>query len=289
VFDQVEAFCRPSSVAEALRMLQRDKGRARIVAGGTDVVVAGGDGVRVLIDITRAGLSYIRSKAGAVAVGATTTLAEIEQSALLGKLAGGIIPRAAATCGSTTIRNMATLGGNLANASPAADMAVALLALEASAVVAEARGRRKLPLAEYLAGASAGRFSGSILVEVNFPAPPGGKRCGWSFQKLGRTALDISLVSVAAGIELDAKGRIKWARIALGAVAPTAMRAEAAEQLLVGRAPDVAAGAEAGAEVARAVRPISDVRASAGYRREMSSVLATRAFDECIAAAGGSR
>jgi carbon-monoxide dehydrogenase medium subunit len=288
VFDQVEAFCRPASVAEALRMLQRDRGRARIVAGGTDVVVAGGEGVRVLIDITRAGLSYIRSKPGALAIGATATLAEIEESALLCRLAGGIIPRAAATCGSTTIRNMATLGGNLANASPAADMAVPLLALEASAVVAEARGRRKLPLAEYLVGASAGRFSNSILVEVTLPAPPGGKCCGWSFQKLGRTALDISLVSVAAGLKLDTRGRVKWARIALGSVAPTALRAETAEQLLAGRTPDAVAIAEAAAEVARAARPITDVRASAEYRREMSAVLARRAFEECMAAAGGS-
>jgi len=288
MFHQVEAFYRPTSVPEALRLLQRGKGKARIVAGGTDAVVAGGDGIRILIDITRAGLNYIRRKPGTLAIGATTTLAEIEESEVLRKIGAGILPRAAATCGSASIRNLATLGGNMANASSAADMATPLLILEASAVVADARGRRRLPLTEYLAGASGGRFSKSILVEVIVPEPAAGRHCGWSFQKLGRTAVDISLVSVAAGLGLDTKRRVKWARVALGAVAPTALRAESAEQLMTGRAADAALIGEAAAEVSRMVRPITDLRASAGYRREMSAVLTARAFEECITQAGGS-
>jgi len=288
MFDQVEAFCRPASVPEALRLLQRGKGKARIIAGGTDLVVAGADDVRILIDITRAGLNYIRRKPSGLAIGAATTLAEIEESDLLRKTAGAVLCRAAATCGSISNRNLATVGGNLANASPAADMATPLLVLEASAVVADARGRRKLPLAEYLAGAPGGRFSNAILVEIVFPAPPGGKHCGWSFQKLGRTAVDIALVSVAAGLRLDSTGRVKQARLALGAVAPAALRMTAAERCLEGRLADAALIAEAAAEVERAVQPISDIRASAEYRREMSAVLTTRALRECIAAAGGS-
>lgn len=288
MFDQVEDFCRPTSVPEALRMLQRAKGRARIVAGGTDAIVAGGNGVRVLIDITRAGLSYIRLKPGTVAIGATTTMAEIEESDLLRKMAGGILSLAAATCGSAAIRNLATVGGNIANASPAADLATPLLALEAAAVVADARGRRKMPLAEYLADAETGRFAKSILAEIIVPVPPGGKRCGWSFQKLGRTAVDIALVSVAAGLELDSKGRVKRARIALGSVAPTALRCAAAEERMTGRTADAALIAEAAEEAAGAVRPISDVRASAEYRRNMSAVLTARALRDCISQTGGS-
>jgi len=287
VFDQVEAFYRPASVPEALRLLQRGKGRARIVAGATDVVVAGGDGVRVLIDITRAGLSYVRRKPGGLEIGATTTLAEIEESETLRKIAGGILPLAAASCGSVSIRNMATLGGNMANASAAADMATPLLVLEASARIADAHGRRNLPLGDYLAGAAIGRFSKSILVEVAVPQPPGGKHCGWSFQKLGRTAVDISLVSVAAGLGLDAAGRVKWVRIALGSVAPTALRAGTAEQRMTGQTLDAALITEASEEVGRAVSPISDIRASAEYRREMSVVLTARALRECAARAGG--
>jgi len=270
-------------------LLERGKGTARIVAGGTDVVVGGDESVRVLIDITRAGLSYIRRRGTALVIGATTTLAEIEECGELRSFAGGLLPRAAATCGSVSIRNLATLGGNLANASPAADMAVPLAALDAFVALADARGRRKLPLAEYLAGARGDGFSKSILVEVVISEPGGGNRRGWSFQKLGRTAVDISLVSVAAGLELDARHGVKWARIALGAVAPTAMRAETAERRMMGRTLDAALIAEAAAEIARAVTPVSDVRASAEYRREISGVLAARALRECAAQAGGLR
>jgi carbon-monoxide dehydrogenase medium subunit len=252
------------------------------------MIVADRNSVKVLIDITHAGLSYIRCKPGALAIGATTKMAEIEDSAALRKFAGGILQRAAAACGSVSLRNLATVGGNLANASPAADMATPLLALEAVAVVAEAKGRRKLPLAGYLASSASARLTKSILVEVVVPEPPRDKRCGWSFQKLGRTALDISIVNVAAGIQLDAKNRVKWIRIALGAVAPITMRATAAENRLMGSVLDAQAIADAAAEVAGAVSPISDVRASADYRREMSAVLTARALKECAAQAGGS-
>ena len=287
MFETVEAFYRPTSVPEALRLLQSGKGKARIVAGGTDVVVAGDESVRVLIDITRAGLSYIRRRGTAVTIGATTTLAEVEESAELCSFAGGLLARVAATCGSASIRNLATLGGNLANASPAADMAVPLTALDAKVTLADARGRHKLPLAGYLALASANGFPKSILIEVVIPEPPEGKHRAWSFQKLGRTAVDISLVSVAAGLQLDARHAVTWARVALGSVAPAALRAETVERLIVGRILDGALLAEVAAEVARVVTPVSDHRASAAYRREISGVLVARALRECTAQAGG--
>jgi carbon-monoxide dehydrogenase medium subunit len=286
MFDKVEAFYRPANVSEALRLLQRGKGQARVVAGGTDVVVDGGESVRFLIDITRAGLSYIRRRGTACVIGATTTMAELEASDVIQALAGGLLCKAARTCGSVPIRNMATLGGNMANGSPAADMAPPLLVLDAAVVIADAKGRRKSPLAEYLAGARTPRDARSLLVEVVVPDPPRGKGCRWSFQKLGRTAVDISLVNVAAGLQLDSRGRVKWARIALGSVAPTPMRAAGAEQRMTGRTLDHSLLAEIGAEVAREVRPISDARASAEYRREICSVLVRRALEECSAPAG---
>src|SRR5579864_5368483 len=126
MFESVEAFYRPPTVREALLLLQRGKGSARIVAGCTDVLAGSTPGpqrpVRFLIDITRAGLSYIRKRGDAWAIGATTTMAEIEESAGLRAVAGGILARAAAVCGSVEIRNMATVGGNMANGSPAADL-----------------------------------------------------------------------------------------------------------------------------------------------------------------------
>ncbi|MGA2198036.1 MAG: xanthine dehydrogenase family protein subunit M, partial [Bryobacteraceae bacterium] len=107
-----------------------------------------------------------------------------------------------------------------------------------------------------------------------------------SFQKLGRTALDISVVNVAAGLQVDASGRIQWARLSLGAVAPTAIRAGAAEENLRGRTLDADAVAEAAEGVMREVSPITDIRASAAYRREMCRVLTRRALEECAAQAG---
>jgi carbon-monoxide dehydrogenase medium subunit len=285
MFDKVEAFYRPANVREALRLLSSGKGHARVVAGGTDVVVEGDHSVRFLIDITHAGLTYIRHRGTACAIGATTTMAELEASDVIQALAGGLLSRAARTCGSALIRNLATLGGNMANGSPAADMATPLLVLDSSVVMEDAKGRRKLPLAEYLA-ARASRHAKALLVEVVIPDPPRGKGCQWSFQKLGRTAVDISLVNVSAGLQLDSRGRVKWARIALGSVSPAPMRASGAEQRMAGRILDQALLAEIGAEVAREVSPISDARASAEYRREICSVLTRRALEECSAPAG---
>jgi carbon-monoxide dehydrogenase medium subunit len=278
MFDTVETFYRPGTVREALRLLQNGKNRARVVAGGTDLVVEGDRSIRVLIDITRAGLSYIRRKGKACVIGATTTMATIENSPVIRALAGGILARAAATCGSVQIRNMATLGGNLANGSPAADTATPLLALDAEVVLADARGRRKIPLIGFYSGP---RKTKTLIVEVAIPVPPRGAR--WSFQKLGRTEDDISLVNAAAGLQLDSDGRAKWVRIALGAVAPTPIRAVNAEKLLVGRKVDQSTLAEVCDEAAREVRPITDVRASAEYRREMCRVLVRRALEECAA------
>src|ERR1035438_341682 len=175
MFDKVEAFYRPANVREALRLLHSGKGHARVVAGGTDVVVEGDHSVRFLIDITHAGLSYIRHRGTACVIGATTTMAELEASDVIQALAGGLLSRAARSCGSLPIRNLATLGGNMANGSPAADMATPLLVLDAAVVMVDSKGRRRLPLAEYLADARASRYAKALLVEVVIPDPPRGE------------------------------------------------------------------------------------------------------------------
>src|ERR1039457_5184906 len=285
MFEQVEVFYRPASVREAVRLLASGKGRARIVAGGTDLVVDADSTVSALIDITHSGLTYIRKQGGVCAIGAATTMAELQESRTILALGGGILARAAATCGSVQIRSGATVGGNLANGSPAADLVTPLLVLDAVVVVADAKGRRKLPIADYLAARGTKGLRRSLLVEGTMPRPLG-RRCGWSFQKLGRTALDISVVNVAAGLQVDRSGRIQWARVVLGAVAPTAIRVGATEENLWGRTLDAEAIADAAEGVMREVSPITDIRASAQYRREMCRVLTRRALEECAAQAG---
>ena len=281
MFENVEAFYRPATVREALQLLQRGKGKAQIVAGCTDVMLEGGGDVRFLIDITRAGLSYIRKRDSQWSLGATTTMAEIEHSPAMRGLAGGLLTRAAATCGSVQIRNMATVGGNMSNGSPAADLATPLLALDAVAVVFQGTGRRKMPLGAYLTRARSRELRDSLLIEIAFPAPPSGVRCGWSFQKFGRTEVDISVVNVASGLQLDSRCRVKWARVAIGAVAPMPLRLAALEEAMVGQTFDQTLLTETCESVMHLIQPIDDVRASAEYRRELSRVLTGRALEEC--------
>jgi carbon-monoxide dehydrogenase medium subunit len=286
MFDQVDAYHRPRSVREAVRLLHAGGRRARIIAGGTDVAVQADPSIRSLVDITRLGLSYIRKSGDWWAIGATTTMTELESSAPIRALAGGILAKAAAAWGPVQLRNMATLGGNLANGSPAADMAAPLLALDAAVVLAGATRRRTLPLAEFFSGPGKTALGKELLVEILAPVTPRGGRWGWSFQRLGRTLSDIALVSAAAGLQLDARGTCKSARIALGAVAPAPMRAAAAEAILTGQKLTVERIAQACELVALEVSPITDVRAPAEYRREMAGVLAGRALRDCAQQAG---
>lgn len=286
MFDHVQAFYQPSSVSEALKLIQTHKG-ARVLAGATDLAVQAQRSTKFLIDVTRLGLDYVRRERGGYFIGACATMGAVENSAKVRALANGILPQALATCGSIQLRNLATLGGNLANASPAADSATPLLALDASITVQSARGKKTLPLEKFFAGPHHTALDHALLIEIFIPDPK--PRSGWSFQKLGRTEADISLVNVAAGVTLDKAKKVVAARIALGAVAPTPVRAREAEALLAGKELDDGLLADVAECVRRAVKPISDHRASAEYRREMSAVLVVRALREAAERAGGAR
>jgi carbon-monoxide dehydrogenase medium subunit len=286
MFDHIECFYSPTTVREALLLLRKVGKHGRIVAGATDLVMQADRSTRFLVDVTHLGLNYIRGNSRGWVIGATTTMGELENSSVIRALAGGILAKAAATCGSIQNRNMATVGGNLANASPAADTAAVLLALDAKVVLASSRRKRKIDLTEFYAGPHRTVLNGELLEEVVIPALPGGGRMGWSFQKLGRTETDISLVNVAAGLQADAGGRVKRVRLALGAVGPTPHRATNAEALLPGNTLSEDLLMRVGEAVMKEVSPISDGRASADYRREMSAVLARRGLRECAAQAG---
>ena len=151
--------------------------------------------------------------------------------------------------------------------------------------------RRTVPLDRFFRGVHRTALNGGLLVEIVIPAPPKAPRgrAAWSFQKVGRLQSDIAVVNAAAGIVLDQHGSCAWARIALGAVAPTPLRARRAEALLVGHAFDRAAIEAAATRAAQEAKPVSDVRASADYRREMSRVLVARALSECLERMGRAR
>jgi carbon-monoxide dehydrogenase medium subunit len=285
-FSKIEAFLQPTSVREAVRLLHREGRRARVVAGGTGASLRENQTVRTLVDVSRLGLQYIRRKGSGWAIGAATTMTALEESRQIREFADGILAAAAASCGSVQNRNMITLGGGLANAWAAADTAAPLLALDASVVLANSRGRRRVPLAEFFFGTDRTMLNGALLVEILIPAPPRGGRTGWSFQKLGRTESDISIVNCAAGLQVDRAEKCVWARIGLGAVEPTPRRARMAEAALIGRTLTLSSIEAACDALTQQIQPIADLRASADYRREMSAVLTRRALRECAERAG---
>jgi len=284
---------RPTTVQEAVRAL-RERG-AVALAGATDLMPAMMRGVkrpRRLVNLKGIGeLAGVRRERGGVRIGALTRVADLLESTALAK-DWPVLVEVARGFGSAQIRNLATIGGNLCSAVPSADFPLPLLALEARLEIAGPRGRRELALSEFFLGNEKTALkAGEVLAAIIVPRPA--KRSGAACLKLGvRRAMDLALVGAAAMVALGPDGRrCRKARIGLGAVAPVPMRATAAEGLLEGKQLTDALIAQAAEAAAGEARPVSDHRASAGYRREMVEVLTRRAVREAWRRAreGGSR
>jgi carbon-monoxide dehydrogenase medium subunit len=283
------AYHEPTSLAEAVDLAGRFGAEGRFLAGGTDLLVQvqrGRVSPRHVIALQRVpGLAGIEVDGG-VELGACATHRSIEKTpAFAGPLRA--LVEGAEVIGGHQVRNVATVGGNLVNASPAADLTPCLLALDARALLLSPAGARDLPLESFLLGPNeTARRPDELLTGVRFPAPV--PHTATAFLKAGRRrAMEISVVCVAVRLTLDAaRERCLEARIALGAVAPTTVRARAAERALEGQ-PVTAAAIERAAQLARAAcAPIDDVRASAEFRRHLVGVLARRALERCAGRAG---
>jgi len=280
----------PQSLGDATALLRRYGTKARLLAGGTDLFLRMERRVVeavVVVDLKKVrALQGIKASAKGLTVRAATLMDEIVSSPLVQRRYR-IIAEAAAAVGSIQTRNRATLGGNLCNASPAADTAPALIALAARARIAGSRREREVPLEEFfLAPGKTCLQSSELLKEIFIPSPAG--KSGSSFQRCTRTAMDIALVNCAVFLSLTPKGNIVGdIRIALGAVAPTPVRARPAEDLLRGKTPDKDAVEEAAALAAASASPIDDVRSSASYRRAMVRVLTRRAIEAALKQATG--
>jgi carbon-monoxide dehydrogenase medium subunit len=276
----------PKTLEQALELMADPGGRP--IAGGTDLIpLMHADKIRPqrVIDLGR--LPNLRGihpdGDDRVRIGALTTHAQLEASPLLWQRATALA-QAARSVGGVQTRQRGTVGGNLAHASPAADVALALLALEAQVTLRSLRGERRLSLSRFLTGpGGTARRDDELLTEVSFALP--GSGAGSAFRKLGkRSAMIIAVVGVAVVLKLR-RGLIKEARIALGSVAPTAIRAPQAEAALHGRSPDEASFRRAGEIAGQEARPIDDFRATAAYRRRMVAVLTRRALEEAAAQA----
>jgi len=281
----VQDVLRPTSLREALQALA-DHPVARPVAGGTDLVVQLRDGRRKaerLVDLGRVGLEGIKETERGVSIGAGTTMEAIASHAAVRRHFPALAA-AAAQVGAWPIQCRATLGGNLANASPAADTAPPLLVAGAAVTLASARGQSQLPLEELFVGP--GRTSlrpNELIVSVLLPItrPGTGRRVVERFGKVGpRREQIISVVCMAGRTVVAADGRLELVRLAFGSVAPTPVRARAAERVLERRVLDDRLRREALGAVQEDVRPIDDVRAPAWYRRLAVATLLDRYLEE---------
>ena len=269
-------YYRPRTLEEALEIMAQRAGEARPVAGGTDLLVKAKDGQQSrasLFDLTAVTeLKGIQERDGQLWIGAGTTHAEMIASPLVARHLPSL-PQACAVIGGPQIRNRGTLGGNLANASPAADTAPPLYAADAVVELVSVSARRDLPVADFFTGPRRSVLaSDELIVGVRVPIRAGVRGC---FLRLGqRQAQAISKVSVAVGMTFH-DGRPDWVRVALGAVAPTVVRAPETEKALLAGGYD---GLRRAREAVKAeIEPIDDLRSTRAYRREMAAVLLERA------------
>jgi carbon-monoxide dehydrogenase medium subunit len=275
----------PRTLDEALRLLEQGKAGARILAGGTDLVLQMKQRLltpSLVIDIKNVpDLDRLDwSEKGGLHIGASVSISKLLALEVLPKRFS-VLAQACRVIGSTQIKNRATLGGNICNAAPSADSAPALLCLGASGILKRSGGTRMVALEEFYKspGKTAVRDN-ELLVEIDVPTPPANS-AGCYLRHTTREEMDISVVGVASYLELSPDKKVKTARITLAAVAPVPMRAHQAESILQGKAVTADAIEAAAVKAAAEASPITDMRGSAEYRREIVKVLTRRTLKKC--------
>jgi CO/xanthine dehydrogenase FAD-binding subunit len=274
----------PKTIQEACDLLWKAEGKAKIIAGGTDLVIGlrnGDQSPRVIIDVMKIEeLRKIEEKNGTVSIGAAVTHSEIASSSLVKKY-GKVLSDAASEIGSPQIRNLGTIGGNIVNASPAADTIPTLMVLNAIGRVASKEGERQAPLYQLFKGPYETNLKPyELLVQVIFPKLPSDVRS--SFVRLARrNAMAIARMSVAIILQID-KNRIEDIRIAVGSVTPTPQRMSEAEAFLKGKSPDEEVLQKASLKVSEMMINRSGIRPTTSYKRPVVEVLFMRAMRKAL-------
>lgn len=283
-FDYFDAI----SINDALEKLEHYGAEIKLLAGGTDLVLAMKEKkilppkVMSLHKIRE--LDFVREENGAVRIGALSRHADLEVNTTL-KTRFPILCEAVGSIGSWQIRNVATIGGNLCTASPAADSAPALLALDARMVIVDTEGEREVPAVSFFTGPGETMLKPNQMLKEIIIGHPKTRSAGCYLKLTRKRALDLALVGVAFHVEVDEEDdKLTRVAIALGGVAPTPIRAPKAEALLTGLSYDKALkeipnAAQAAVE---ATRPISDIRASADYRKAIVKAYTRRAAQKIL-------
>lgn len=286
----VMQYASPTSIDEAVGLLSGTAGAAHVLAGGTDLVVQLSSGLRrpdMVVDIKRIlELTRITEDGAGFHIGAAVCGAEINEHAGLKASWPGVC-EAIDLIGSMQVQSRATPAGNLCNASPAADSVPAMIAAGATATVIGPGGRREIPVETIPTGP--GRTclgKGDVIVAINLP--PRGARAGDAYQRfVPRSEMDIAVVGVGVNLSLDDRGTCTAARVAIGAVAPTALLVPEAGAALVGTTLDEAALDAAAAAVCAACKPIDDKRSPAAYRIRIAGTIFRRVAAVALAQASG--
>jgi aerobic carbon-monoxide dehydrogenase medium subunit len=282
-------YVAPKTLEDALRLVERHGDEAKILAGGHSLLPLMKLRLaqpRYVIDISRLhNMNYIREENGHIAIGALTTHAEIESSTLL-RAKCPLLPETAAVIGDVQVRNRGTLGGSLAHADPAADYPAAALALDMEIIAASTAGTRTIPVREFfLDMLTTALRPGEILSQVR--VAPRAPHTGTAYEKLHQPASGFAIVGVAVKLVLGSGGTVDDVAIGVTGLGPKAFRATAVEKALRGKKVTERLFADAAHDAAQGIEPLSDLHASAEYRREMAVVHTRRALKRAFARAQG--
>jgi CO/xanthine dehydrogenase FAD-binding subunit len=277
-------YLHPKSIAELRRILSRYDGKARMLAGGTDLLVMMKQGkVEPDYIVSLKGvpdLAYIREQRdGGIRIGAMTLLREIESSGLI-RDRYPLLSRSAGSIGSPQVRWRATCGGNLCNGAPSADLAPPLVCLGAQAVI-QGKEKRKIAMEEFFLGpGKVDLEKGEFLKELIIPPLP--SMSFGAYLKFTRSAMDIAVVGVGVVATFETGGECRDLRICLGAVAPTPLRAVGAERVGIGKIWNDETLAAMARTASEESKPITDVRGTIFLRKTLVETLTRRALGECL-------
>lgn len=280
----------PLTTPEAVALLAGTKGKVHVLAGGTDLIVRMKGGFiepSLVVDIKRIKAMHKISKSpDGLSIGAAVTCGAMGVHKGLKKAWPGVV-EAACLIGSDQIQGRCTMTGNLCNASPAADSTPALIAAGARARIIGPKGERLVDVANVPTGPGKNSLKkGELVVSIELPAREARSADAY-LRFTPRTEMDIAVVSAGINLTIDRKGIITAARVALGAVAPTAIRVPAAEKILIGNTVDEDTLEALGDACSAACKPIDDKRGTAAYRTRVAAVLARRAAQAAWTRAGG--